>query len=82
MTTMNESGCDFCACGDLCGVDENGALAGCPVAMADDGGEPTNRDVMRLITALMAGINQRFAQVMILIDRHHAHHPGGPRWPR
>lgn len=73
MTTESPR-CAWCSCGDVCGFEDQ-PVENCPVRTIDDGKEPTNADVVRLIGILMTGVNQRFAQVMRLIDWH-GHKPG------
>ncbi len=71
--TTPRVGCQWCAFADDCGVLGSGTTGPehCPVASLEDGGrEPTVRDVIALLTALQTGINQRFAQVMLLIGQH------------
>ncbi len=70
-------GCAWCHFADDCGVQDGRAPEHCPIAALSGEREPTMRDVIALLTALQAGVNQRFAQIMLLIERH-MHKPGGP----
>jgi hypothetical protein len=77
--TIKRAGCQWCEFADDCGVLNSGSAGPehCPIASLEHGGrEPTVRDVIVLLTALQTGINQRFAQVMLLINRHE-HNPNG-----
>jgi hypothetical protein len=67
--------CQWCPCADDCGAEAGRPVADCPVR---SGAEPTNRDILRLLVAMQTGINQRFAQVMLLLNRHQ-HLPGVSR---
>ena len=67
-------GCAWCSSGDLCGVDAGRPVCDCPVAKVERSEEPSNADIVRLLSALMTGVNQRFAQIMLLIN-HHMHKP-------